>query len=61
MAFGQYLGFITGVIGAIIGGVLGAVGTYGFGAPAGAAWGFAIVRLTGTFSNGRQLISIEQL
>jgi len=42
MAFGQYLGFIGGVIGAIIGGVLGAVGTYGFGAPAGASWGFAI-------------------
>jgi len=42
MAFGQYLGFITGVIGAIIGGVLGGIGTYGFGAPAGAAWGFAI-------------------
>jgi hypothetical protein len=42
MAFGQYLGFIGGVVGAIIGGVLGAVGTYGFGAPAGAAWGFTI-------------------
>ena len=42
MAFGQYLGFIGGVIGAIIGGVLGAIGTYGFGAPAGAAWGFTI-------------------
>ena len=42
MAFGQYLGFITGVIGAIIGGVLGGIGTYGFGAPAGAAWGFSI-------------------
>jgi len=42
MAFGQYLGFICGVIGAIIGGVLGGIGTYGFGAPAGATWGFAI-------------------
>jgi hypothetical protein len=42
MAFGQYLGYICGVVGAIIGGVLGAIGTYGFGAPAGAAWGFAI-------------------
>ena len=47
MAFGQYLGLITGVIGAIIGGVLGGIGTYGFGAPAGAAWGFTIGSMIG--------------
>jgi hypothetical protein len=47
MAFGQYLGIITGVIGAIIGGVLGGIGTYGFGAPAGAAWGFTIGSMIG--------------
>jgi hypothetical protein len=47
MAFGQYLGYIGGVIGAIIGGV---IGTYVFpavGTGTGALWGYSIGSMVG--------------
>jgi hypothetical protein len=50
MAFGQYLGYVVGAVGAVVGGVIGFYSGGPAGAVTGAMWGFSIGSMVGGIS-----------